>query len=128
MMPYAGPGHRCSSQAAPTSGTPHARGISVSTLILGAIRGADEGQRRLDETGAKASRLMPPAQSVADAVVKAVRKDKAELVIQPVPGRLLRAILDYFPALGPALNHAADAEAALRKVIQHPDSRTGTAA
>ncbi|HEY6279409.1 MAG TPA: SDR family NAD(P)-dependent oxidoreductase, partial [Streptosporangiaceae bacterium] len=50
----------------------HARGISASVLILGAIRDAGEGQRRLDETGAKASRLMAPAQSVARAVVTAV--------------------------------------------------------
>ncbi len=106
----------------------HARGVSASVLILGAIRGAGEGQRRLDETGAKASRLMAPAQSVATAVIKAVSKDKPELVIQPGPGRLLRAVLDYFPALGPALNRAAGTDAALRKVIEQRDPRTSIAA
>jgi short-subunit dehydrogenase len=106
----------------------HGRGVSASVLILGAIRDAGEGQRRLDETGAKASRLMAPAQSVARAVVTAVKKDKPELVIQPGPGRLIRAVLDYFPALGPALNLAAGADAALRKVIEQRDSHTETAA
>jgi short-subunit dehydrogenase len=106
----------------------HARGISASVLILGAIRDAGEGQRRLDETGAKASRLMAPAQSVARAVVTAVKKDKPELVIQPGPGRLIRAVLDYFPALGPALNRAAGTDAALRKVIEQRQAHTGTAA
>ena len=106
----------------------HDRGISASVLILGAIRDAGEGQRRLDETGAKASRLMAPAQSVARAVVTAVKKDKPELVIQPGPGRLIRAVLDYFPALGPTLNRAAGTDAALRKVIEQRQAQTGTAA
>ena len=106
----------------------HGRGVSASVLILGAIRDAGEGQRRLDETGAKASRLMAPAQSVARAVVTAVKKDKPELVIQPGPGRLIRAVLDYFPALGPALNRAAGADAALRKVIEQRNSHTETPA
>ena len=80
----------------------HIRGVSASVLILGAIRGGGEGQRMLDESGMKASRFMAPAQAVARAAVKAVTKDRVELVIQPGPGRLLRALLDYFPALGPA--------------------------
>ena len=66
----------------------HPRGISASVLILGAIRGAGQGQRVLDESGMKASGLMAPAGAVARGVVKAVAKDKAELVIQAGPGRL----------------------------------------
>ena len=105
----------------------HPRGISASVLILGAIRDAGEGQRRLDETGAKASRLMAPARSVARAVVTAVKKDKPELVIQPGPGRLIRAVLDFYPALGPALNRAAGADAALRKVIEQREAQADSA-
>ena len=41
---------------------------------------------------------------MARAVVEAVAKDRAELVVMPEPGRLLRAIMDYFAGLGPALN------------------------
>jgi short-subunit dehydrogenase len=104
------------------------RGVSASVLILGAIRDAGQGQRRLDQTGAKAWRLMAPAQSVARAVVKAVSKDKAELVIQPGPGRLLRAILDYSPGLGPVLNQVAGVDATLRTFIEQPDSRADVAA
>jgi len=55
----------------------------------------------LDESGMKASRFMAPAESVARAVTKAVKNDRAELVIMPGPGRLLRAIMDYFPRSGP---------------------------
>ena len=104
------------------------RGVSASVLILGAIRDAGQGQRRLDQTGAKASRLMAPAQSVARAVVKAVSKDKAELVIQPGPARLLRAVLDYFPGLGPVLNRAAGVDATLRTLLEQPESRADVAA
>ena len=92
-----------------------------------ATRGAGQGQRMLDESGMKASGFMAPAQSVARAVIKAVTKDKPELVIQPGPGRLLRAVLDYFPALGPALNRAAGATTTMQKIIRMRESRTDTA-
>ena len=96
----------------------HARGVTASVLILGAIRGTGQGQRMLDESGMKPSGFMAPAQSVAQAVIKAVAKDRAELVVMPGPGRLLRAIMDYFPALGPALNRAAGASTTMQKIIE----------
>ena len=40
----------------------HARGVSASVLILGAIRGAGQGQRMLDQSGMKASSYMAPAE------------------------------------------------------------------
>src|SRR5512142_995864 len=106
----------------------HARGVSASVLILGAIRGAGQGQRMLDESGMKASAFMAPAESVARAVVKAVTKDRAELVIQPGPGRLIRAVLDYFPALGPALNRATGATTTMQKIIEQREANPDAAA
>ena len=79
----------------------HARGLSASVLILGAIRGAGQGQRMLDDAGMKTSRYMAPAETVARAVVKAVKKDRTELVVMPGPGPSCWAVLDYFPAWGP---------------------------
>jgi short-subunit dehydrogenase len=105
----------------------HARGVSASVLILGAIRAAGQGQRMLDESGMKASAFMAPAESVARAVAKAVNKDRAELVIMPGPGRLLRAVLDYFPALGPALNRAAGATSTMQKIIELREAESATA-
>jgi short-subunit dehydrogenase len=101
------------------------RGVSASVLILGAIRDAGQGQRMLDESGMKASGLMAPADSVARAVVKAVKKDRAELVIMPGPGRLMRAIMDYFPGLGPAVNRAAGTSTTMQKIIEERDARAG---
>jgi short-subunit dehydrogenase len=106
----------------------HARGVSASVLILGAIRDAGQGQRMLDESGMKASGFMAPAEAVARAVVKAVQKDRGELVIQPGPGRLLRAVIDYFPALGPALNRAAGAPATMQKIIEQREAKSDAAA
>jgi len=100
----------------------HARGVSASVLILGAVRGAGQGQRMLDESGMKASAFMAPAESVARAVVKAVTKDRAELVIMPGPGRLLRAVMDYFPAIGPAMNRAAGATTTMQKIIEQREA------
>ena len=105
----------------------HARGVSASVLILGAIRGAGQGQRMLEESGMKASGFMAPAESVARAVVKAVTKDRAELVIMPGPGRLLRAVMDYFPALGPTLNRAAGATTSMQKIIEQREAKAAAA-
>jgi len=102
----------------------HTRGVSASVLILGAIRGAGQGQRMLEESGMKASGFMAPAEAVARAVVKAVKKDRTELVIQPGPGRLLRAMMDYFPALGPVLNRAAGATTTIRKIIEQGEGKS----
>jgi short-subunit dehydrogenase len=104
------------------------RGVSASVLILGAIRDAGQGQRMLDESGMKASGFMAPAESVARAVVKAVKKDQAELVIMPGPARLMRAIMDYFPALGPAVNRAAGANTTMQKVIVLREAKADAAA
>jgi short-subunit dehydrogenase len=104
------------------------RGVSASVLILGAIRDAGQGQRMLDESGMKASGFMAPAESVARAVVKAVKKDQAELVIMPGPARLMRAIMDYFPALGPAVNRAAGADTTMQKVIELREAKADAAA
>ncbi|HEY6278236.1 MAG TPA: SDR family NAD(P)-dependent oxidoreductase [Streptosporangiaceae bacterium] len=101
----------------------HARGVSASVLILGAIRGAGQGQRMLDDAGMKAARYMAPAETVAQAVVKAVKKDRTELVVMPGPGRFLRAVLDYFPRLGPALNRAAGTTTTMQKIIKLRDAR-----
>src|SRR5215472_13561272 len=105
-----------------------ARGVSASVLILGAIRGAGQGQRMLDESGMESSSFMLPAESVARAVVKAVTKDRVELVVMPGPGRLLRAVMDYFPALGPAMNRAAGATSTMQKIIELRDEESTPAA
>jgi hypothetical protein len=61
-------------------------------------------------------------------VVNVVRKDRAEMVVMPGPGRLLRAVMDYFPGLGPAVNRAAGATATMQKIIKLREAEAGASA
>ena len=95
------------------------RGVSASVLILGPIRGAGQGQRTADQVGLK----LPPfgtasADAVARAVVDAIKHDRAEVVVMPGPGRLMKAAMDYFPGLGPAINRISGSTATMQKVIE----------
>src|SRR5438132_3086769 len=99
------------------------RGVSASVIVLGAIRGAGQGQRTADEVGLK----MPaagtsPAGDVARAVVQAIRKDRAEIVVMPGPGRLLKALMELFPGMGPAMNRMAGANATMKRVIEYREA------
>ncbi|HEX6507114.1 MAG TPA: SDR family NAD(P)-dependent oxidoreductase, partial [Chloroflexota bacterium] len=56
-------------------------GVSASTLILGAIGGAGVGARAEQETGVKSPSFpMPHARTVGKAAVRAIKRDKAEIV------------------------------------------------
>jgi hypothetical protein len=63
---------------------------------------------------------------VAPAVVKAVKKDRIQLAVMPGQGGLLRAVMDYLPGPGPALNRAA--RATRRKILEHRQSSADAAA
>jgi short-subunit dehydrogenase len=96
-------------------------GVSASTLILGPVRDAGAGRRTADEVGLKLppKAMMASPQAVARAAVRAIARDRAEVVVMPGPGRTLRALMDRFPGLGPALNRLAGAEATMLKVADH---------
>src|SRR5437867_6981313 len=70
------------------------RGVSASVLVLGPIRDAGQGQRTSDEFGLDMPRsITSPASAVGDAVLMAIRKDRAEIVVMAGPGRLLKALM-----------------------------------
>ena len=79
-------------------------GVSSSVLILGPIGGAGTGARTMEEMNLHMSAMgkafLSPPEAVARAVVKSIRRDKAEIVIMPGPGRLMRALMDLFPGMG----------------------------
>jgi short-subunit dehydrogenase len=94
------------------------RGVSASVVILGAIRDAGQGDRTAKELNLNLPRMgTSPAAAVAEAVLQAILKDKAEIVVMPGPGRLLKAVMDLFPGLGPAMNRAAGASKTMDRVI-----------
>ena len=79
-------------------------GVSSSVIILGSIGAAGIGARTMEEMNLHMSAMdkafLSPPEAVAQAVVKSIRRDKAEIVIMPGPGRLMRALMDLFPGLG----------------------------
>src|SRR5438105_5997735 len=95
------------------------RGVTASVIVLGAIRGAGQGQRTSDELGLELSRVgTSPASAVAEAVLTAIRKGRPEVVVMPGPGRLMKALLDLFPRPGPSMNGMAGADATMRPAIE----------
>ena len=79
-------------------------GVSASAIVLGAVKEAGIGQRTLDEFDLKTTTsFMVTPEKVANAVIRAIDKDKAEIVVMPGPGRLMKALLDLFPGFGPAM-------------------------
>src|SRR5438067_2999652 len=104
-------------------------GVSASTLVLGAVRDTGVGQRTLDETGLESSTaFMVKPEKVARAVVRAIEKDKAELVVMPGPGRLLKALMDLFPGFGPAMNRLAGADKLMSAVADYREAQHEAAA
>jgi short-subunit dehydrogenase len=102
-----------------------ARGVSASAVILGAIRDAGQGQRTSDEMGLQLPRMgTSPAREVGAAVVAAIARDRAEVVVMPGPGRLLKALLDFYPALGVSMNRMAGADATMARVIEFRRSQS----
>ena len=98
-------------------------GVSASAVIVGAVRDAGLGQRTLDEFDLKANTaFMVTPERVAKAVVHAIEKDKAEIVVMPGPGRLLKALMDLFPGLGPAMGRITGAERTMATVVDHREA------
>jgi short-subunit dehydrogenase len=96
------------------------RGVSGSTLILGPVGEVGIGARTADELSLK----LPPVGLVSPSkigtlTVQAIRSDKAELVVLPGPGKLLRGMLDRFPALGPAMNGATGTTKTMAAVAEY---------
>ena len=96
------------------------RGVSASALILGPVREAGVGSRTAEQVGIK----LPPKlftvapEAVGRATVRAIVHDRAEVVVLNGPGRTLRAVIDRFPGLGPAMNRMSGAEQTMRTVAE----------
>ena len=94
-------------------------GVSASSVILGAVKDTGIGQRTLDETGLKGNpAFMVAPEKVARAVVRAIRKDRAEIVVMPGPGRLMKALMDLFPGFGSTMNRVSGAEKLMATVAE----------
>jgi short-subunit dehydrogenase len=95
-------------------------GVSASTVILGPVRDAGVGHRTAEEVGLalppKAFTVTPS--DVSRAVVRAIVRDRPEIAVLHGPGRTLRAVMDRFPAMGPAINRWSGAEKTMLTVAE----------
>jgi short-subunit dehydrogenase len=105
------------------------RGVSGSTLVLGAVGEAGVGARTAEEVGLKLPPvgLVKPAK-IARLAVRAIRHDKTELAVLPGPGKLLRGLMDRFPGLGPAMNRATGTAKTMRTVAEYREREARLAA
>lgn len=71
-----------------------------------------------------ASTVMAPVQMVTKALLRTLDRDKAELVVMPGPGSLMRALMDYFPGMGPWMNQQLGVNKTLREVQAFKRSQT----
>ncbi len=94
-------------------------GVSASAVVLGAVKETGLGQRTIDETGMETSTaFMIGPDKVARGVVKAIEKDKGELVVMKGPGRLLMGLTGAFPGIGSVLNRASGTTAYMARVAE----------
>lgn len=99
-------------------------GVWATTLILGAVKDAGIGARTIDEVGLKVNTAFASRpEKVAAATLKAIDKRKVEIVVNPGPGRFMKALMDYFPGMGPALNRMSGAEKTMTTVADYREAR-----
>jgi short-subunit dehydrogenase len=97
-----------------------AAGVSASAIVLGAVRDTGIGQRTLDELGLEANRaFMVGPEKVARAVLRAIDRDRAEVVVMRGPGRLMKGLMDLFPGVGARMNRVSGAQHTMDVVADH---------
>ena len=98
-------------------------GVSATAIVLGAVKDAGLGQRTLDELDLQTNTsFMVTPEKVAKTVVRAIEKDKAEIVLMPGPGRLLKALMDLYPGFGPTMNRISGGEKFMGLVADHREA------
>jgi short-subunit dehydrogenase len=98
-------------------------GVSATSLILGPVKDAGLSARTLAETGLTASTAFSVGpQKVAAATLRAIDRPKPEMVISVGPGRMLKALMDFMPGMGPALNHLSGADKLMASVADYREA------
>ena len=64
----------------------------------------------------------PDTEKVAVATLRAIDRGAAEIVVNPGPGRLLKALTDYFPGMGPVINRLSGADKLMAEVAEHREA------
>jgi hypothetical protein len=56
-------------------------------------------------------------------VLRAIAKPRAEMVVSVGPGRILKALMDFFPGLGPAINRLSGTTKLMAAVADYRESQ-----
>jgi short-subunit dehydrogenase len=98
-------------------------GVTATSIILGPVKNTGVSARTLAETGLTASTAFSVSpQKVAAATLRAIGNPRAEIVVSIGPGRLLKALTDYFPGLGPVLNQLSGARKLMTSVADYREA------
>ena len=98
-------------------------GVTATSLILGGVKDVGFSARTLAETGLSANTsFAAKPENVAAAALRAIDKGRAEIVVNPGPGRLLKALMDYFPGMGPLLNRLSGTDKLMASVTEHREA------
>jgi len=104
-------------------------GVSATSLILGPVKDTGVTARTLGQTGLSASTAFSVSpDKVAAATLRAIAKPRPEMVITVGPGRLIKALMDFFPALGPALNRISGSERLMAAVADFREAERASRA
>jgi short-subunit dehydrogenase len=99
-------------------------GVSASVICPGFVT-AGIYQRIVEETGLSAPRLLgtSPPEIVAAAVLRAVKEDLPEIIINPGPTRLLTALAELSPSLAERLMYRMGATGWFMKVAKFRENQ-----
>jgi short-subunit dehydrogenase len=97
-------------------------GVGFSVICPGFVE-AGMYPRLVEETNLRAPRLLGTSsgEAVADAVLRAIKKDLPEIIVNPGPIRLLSALAEFSPRFGEWLVHRLGAVAWFKKVAEIRD-------
>lgn len=100
-------------------------GVSASVVCPGFVK-AGMYERLLQETGFRAPPLLGVAEpeDVAKAVVRAIKKDVPEIIVNPRPTRVLTTLAEASPSLGEILVRVTGGAGWFRKMAQFKETRS----
>ena len=100
--------------------------VGCSVICPGFV--ADEGMYAdmVRDTGVSASRILGVSkpEAVADAVIKAIKRDASELIVNPSPMRPLLALSQMFPDVGAGILKMLGVTALARRVAEEQKRRS----
>ena len=96
-----------------------------NAIVTGASHGIGTYiARTLAETGLTASTAFSVRpERVAAATLRAIGRPRAEIVVSVGPGRMHKALMDYFPGLGPAINRLSGASKLMASVADYREAQ-----